>query len=103
MTQGTAKSSVLEVPPVSTAEIWSEPGLATSPAGIAAVIRFVFTKVVGCVVPFQWTTEFVVKFEPTTLNVNAGPPCVLLLGDIAVTAGVGPEIGEETTSRLRTR
>jgi hypothetical protein len=34
--------------------------------------------------------EFVVKFEPTTLNVNSGPPCVLLLGDIAVTEGVGP-------------
>jgi len=31
-----------------------------------------------------------VKFEPTTLNVNSGPPRVLLLGDIAVTAGVGP-------------
>jgi hypothetical protein len=31
-----------------------------------------------------------VKFEPTTLNVNGGPPCVLLLGDIAVMAGVGP-------------
>jgi hypothetical protein len=50
----------------------------------------VFTKLVGCFVPFQWTVELVVKFEPTTLNVKAGPPCVLLLGDIAVTAGVGP-------------
>jgi hypothetical protein len=34
--------------------------------------------------------EFVVKFEPTTLNANGGPPCLLLLGDIAVTAGMGP-------------
>src|ERR1700733_8547734 len=35
------------------------------------------------------TAEFAVKFEPTTLNVNSGPPCVLLLGDTELTAGVG--------------
>jgi len=34
--------------------------------------------------------EFELKFEPTTLKVNDDPPCVLLLGDIAVTAGMGP-------------
>ena len=37
------------------------------------------------------------KFEPTTLNVNSGPPCVLLLGDIAVMAGVGPGVGPGVT------
>ncbi len=29
------------------------------------------------------------KFEPTTLKVNDGPPCRLLFGDIASIAGGG--------------
>ena|SRR6516164_2837654 len=90
MTQGTAKLSALDLPPVSTTVTLSGPGGATSAAGIVAVSRFAFTEVVGCVAPFHWMVEFVVKFEPTTLKVNPGPPCVLLLGDIALTAGVGP-------------
>ena len=90
MTQGTAKLSALDVPPVSTTVILSGPGVATSPAGIAAVSRDAFTKVVDCAAPFQCTVEFVVKFEPTTLSMNGGPPCLLLLGDIPLTTGAGP-------------
>jgi len=52
-TQGTAKLSALEERPVSTTVTSSVPGAATSPAGIAAVSRFGFTKAVGCVAPFQ--------------------------------------------------
>jgi hypothetical protein len=77
---------------VSTTVTFSGPAMVTSAAGMAAVIRFAFTKEVVCAAPFQSTVELVVKFEPTTLNVNADPPCVLLLGEIAETAGGGPGI-----------
>jgi len=39
--------------------------------------------------PFHCMVESEMKFEPTTLKVNDGPPCWLLFGDIASIAGAG--------------
>jgi hypothetical protein len=39
--------------------------------------------------PFHWMVELEMKFEPTTLRVNAGPPCWELFGDIAAIEGTG--------------
>lgn len=51
--------------------------------------RALLTKVVAKLLPFHCTLEPEMKFEPTTLRVKAGPPCWLLFGDKAATAGPG--------------
>lgn len=53
----------------------SGPGAAMALAGTAAVSRALLTKVVGRLLPFHCTFESEMKFEPTTLRVNDGPPC----------------------------
>jgi hypothetical protein len=58
-------------------------------AGTAAVSRALVTKVVVRLLPFHCTLESEMKFEPTTLAVNDGPPCWLLFGDIASIAAAG--------------
>ena len=37
--------------------------------------------------PFHFTTELGRKPLPLTVNVNAGPPCVVLVGEIVVSTG----------------
>ena len=41
--------------------------------------------------PFHWTTEFVRKFVPFTVSVNAGPPAVADVGLKLVVVGTGLE------------
>jgi hypothetical protein len=67
-------------------------------AGTSAVSTALLTKVVERAVPFQFTTEPEMKFEPTTLKVNSALPESLLLGEIATRLGAafcgggGPEL-----------
>ena len=46
------------------------PGNAAAVAGTAAVSCVALTKVVGCGVPFQFTTASLVKFVPFTVSVK---------------------------------
>jgi hypothetical protein len=96
MSQGTAKTLELEVPPpgagfktviefvasveISAAEIW-------------AVSRVLSTKVVCRVLPFHCTVELEIKFVPTTLNTKSAPPGLLLFGDTVTIAGTAFELG----------
>ena len=67
----------------------SAPDPATALAGTSAVSTTLLTKVVAKLLPFHCTLEPEMKFEPITLRVKAGPPCWLLFGDKAATAGPG--------------
>src|SRR5215470_12254939 len=92
MTQGTVKLRELETPPPGvrfTTVTESGPGLVTALAGTLAVIRLLLKTVVGRLSPFHCTTELEMKFEPITLKVNPGPPCLLLCGDVVVIEGTG--------------
>jgi hypothetical protein len=56
-------------------------GRTMSLAEMEAVSCVLLTKDVGRTDPFHCTTEPGTKFEPFTVNVNAGPPSSALLGD----------------------
>jgi len=86
ITQGTVKVSEFEtIPEAGFATVTtSSPDFETALAGTAAVTSWLFTNVVVSGLPFHCTIEPEVKFDPTTLNVNAPPPCKLLLGDSAL-------------------
>lgn len=42
---------------------------------------------------FHLTTELAIKFEPLTVNVNAAPPAVALVGLRLVSTGIGLPAG----------
>ena len=70
--------------------ICSEPGVARSVAGMAAVSCVLLTKVVG---RLSWPTrisEVLLNPEPFTVRVNAAPPTVPLAGESDVIAGDVP-------------
>jgi hypothetical protein len=69
----------------------SGPGVATALADTLAVSKELLTNVVGKVLAFHCTVEEGTKFDPTTLRVKPGSPCLLLLGDIAAIVGTGLE------------
>jgi hypothetical protein len=48
-------------------------------------------------VPFQTTTELLLKLPPFTLRANPPAPAIALLGEIEVTAGVAGQPPQETT------
>lgn len=64
------------------------PGTARSVAGIAADNWLREMKVVGRLAPSHLTIEVVLKSEPSTINVNAGPPVVAEVGLKLVIDGV---------------
>jgi hypothetical protein len=82
----------LEVPPpgagVNTV-ICAVPATAISEAGIAAVSRVAETNVVVRSDPFHRTTESDTKLVPLTVNVNAAPLAVRVVGLILVVVGTG--------------
>jgi len=47
------------------------------------------TKVVVLGLPLNWTTELLLKFVPLTVNVNAGSPANLPVGETLVNVGTG--------------
>ena len=65
------------------------PGVAMSAAEIADCRLVLETKVVVRGEPFHWTVDVDEKFEPVTVNANAGEPATNALGAIDVTAGTG--------------
>jgi hypothetical protein len=94
ITHGTAKSNELDVPPPGaglTMAMVSGPAVATALADTLAVSKELLTNVVGKVLAFHCTVEEGTKFDPTTLRVKPGSPCLPLLGDIAAIVGTGLE------------
>src|SRR6266852_3255614 len=86
------KLAGLEVPPPGAGFLTvtlAVPADARFAAGICAVTRVAFTKVVGCAAPFHCMTEVERKFVPFTVNVKVGPPAVALVGEILVVVGMG--------------
>ena len=69
--------------------ILAVPAVAISGAVTAAVNCVAFTKVVVSALPFQLTTDPLMKFVPVTVRVKAGLPAVVLIGEMAVTVGTG--------------
>src|SRR5206468_2779116 len=65
------------------------PGAARSAAEMAAANWVLLTNVVVRAAPFQRTVEAGTKPLPVTVNVNAAPPTVALLGASVVSTGVG--------------
>lgn len=60
-----------------------------SPAGITAVNWPLFTNVVVRLLPFQRTTELLMKFDPLTVKVNCGPPAPAVVGKMLFSVGAG--------------
>jgi len=92
MTQGTVTLRELEGPPPGaglTTVMESGPGEERRFAETSAVTRRLLTKVVCKAEAFHLMVEPETKFEPTTLRVKPGPPCLLLLGDTAAMDGTG--------------
>jgi uncharacterized membrane protein YedE/YeeE len=65
------------------------PAAAISPAVIAAVSCVELTNVVVRAAPLKLTTDAASKFVPLTVNVNAAPPAVALVGESVVIVGAG--------------
>jgi hypothetical protein len=74
------------------------PAVAISAAVIAAVICVALTNVVVCATPLKFATDPVMKPVPFSVNVNAAPPAVALVGaiDVSVGAGFAPLTGKLT-------
>ena len=88
----TVKLTVPEVPPPGVGvdtEIASEPALATSLAGIAAVSVVADMKVVVRGDPLTRTCDAATNPVPVTVRVKAGEPALVLVGEIPLTAGIG--------------
>jgi len=85
-------ASALEVPPpgagVETVT-FAVPAVAMSAAAIAAWRLVPETKVVERALPFHWTVEEEMKFEPATVNVKAEPPAVAEVGLKEAAEGAG--------------
>jgi hypothetical protein len=60
-----------------------------SDAGIAAVNWVALTSVVVRGLPFNSTTELLLKFVPFTVSVNPGPPTAVFVGEILFNVGNG--------------
>jgi hypothetical protein len=65
------------------------PAAAMSAAVIWAVSWVLLPNVVLLALPFQRTTDEVLKFVPVTVSVNAAPPAVAFDGEIEVSVGAG--------------
>ena len=65
------------------------PAVAMSATVIAAVTWVAFTNVVALLFPLKLTTAPETKFVPLTVNVNAAPPTVALLGERDIMEGTG--------------
>jgi hypothetical protein len=81
-----------EVPPPGAGFVtvtWAVPAAITSVAEMAAVISLVLTNVVVRGLPFQFTSELLMKFGPFTVSVNGASPAVALFGDRDVIVGTG--------------
>ena len=65
------------------------PAVAISAAVIAAVSWVAFTNVVVLAAPLNFTTDADTNPVPFTVNVNAAPPAVALVGEIEVSVGAG--------------
>lgn len=63
--------------------------MATSPAGITAVIVELETKVVVAATPLKLTIEFEMKFEPSTVSVKSGLPAGVEVGEREIIVGTG--------------
>ena len=88
----TVKFTLPDVPPPGAGvetEIASDPALATSLAGIAAVSVVADMNVVERGDPLTRTCDAATKPVPVTVRVNAGEPAGALVGEIDDTAGVG--------------
>ena len=84
--------NALEVPPpgagVETATL-AVPAVAMSAAAMLAVKLVLEARVVARALPFHWTVEEEIKFEPVTVRVRAVPPAVAELGLREEREGVG--------------
>ena len=60
-----------------------------SPVMIFAVSCVALTKVVVRLLPFQCTTELLLKFVPLTVSVMVLPPTVTLAGEMLPSVGAG--------------
>ena len=88
----TVKVAVPDVPPPGAGLVTvtlGVPAVATSATVICAVICVALTNAVVFAAPPKFTTEPVTKFVPLTVNVNAAPPAVALVGEIVVMVGDG--------------
>ena len=65
------------------------PAAAISAAVIAAVSWVALTNVVVLAAPLNFTTDVDTNPVPFTVNVNAAPPAVALVGEIEVSVGAG--------------
>jgi hypothetical protein len=65
------------------------PAVAISVAVIAAVTCVALIKVVVFAAPLKFTTDVETRFVPLTVNVNAAPPAVALVGESVVIVGAG--------------
>jgi hypothetical protein len=88
----TLKASAVDGPTVGVGFVTitlNVPPVAISAVVIAAVTCPAFTNVVAFAAPLKLTTAPVTNFEPFTVNVNAAPPAVALVGDNEVRTGCG--------------
>jgi len=88
----TAKFMAVVVPPPGAGFVTvtgNDPAVAMSAAEMAAVNCVPLTTVVVFAAPLKLTTEFATKFVPVTVNVNAAPPAVPLVGAMEVNVGTG--------------
>ena len=88
----TVRVCAFEVPPPGVGFVTvmgNEPAVATSAVVIAAVNCVEFTNVVVRADPLIFTTDVETKFVPFTVNVKAGSPAFLELGEMPVVVGSG--------------
>ena len=88
----TVKLTALELPPPGIGLVTVMDGLpdaAISAAVIDAVNLLELTRVVTLTLLFKFTVAPLMKFDPFTVNVNAGPPCGSVLGEIELIIGTG--------------
>lgn len=69
--------------------ILAVPAVAISGAVTAAVNCVALTKVVVSGLPFQFTTDPLMKLVPVIVRIKAGLPAVVLIGEMVVTVGTG--------------
>jgi hypothetical protein len=69
--------------------MFAVPGFWMSEAGTCTVSVFVLTKIALMEPPFQPTEEEGVKLPPVTVRTNVGWAACMLVGEIAVSVGVG--------------